>query len=166
MATSRIITPATLLSRSKKSAPGWPLTSSRRKEKPPAPGGGAQTRDERPCHPGAAVDRTCDGGCLVAAVAVQHHVVSQQLLERLEIALLGGGEEAVRELLVLLAGGVEPGASFVDMAACTRDELAGVRLARADDLRDPVVGLVEYLAQQERGALLGRQTLEQDEEGE
>ena len=38
--------------------------------------------------------------------------------------------------------------------------------ADADDLRDPVVGLVEHLVQHERGALLGRQALEQDEEGE
>jgi hypothetical protein len=50
--------------------------------------------------------------------------------------------------------------------AAPRDELAGVLRARGDDLRDPIVGLVEHLVQQERGALLGRQALEQDEEGE
>jgi hypothetical protein len=52
------------------------------------------------------------------------------------------------------------------VAAGPCGELAGVLLARADDLGDPVVGLVEHLAQEERGALLERQALEQDEEGE
>jgi hypothetical protein len=37
----------------------------------------------------------------------------------------------------------------------TGDELADVLLAGVDDLRDPVVGLVEEFAQQERGALRG-----------
>jgi hypothetical protein len=46
-----------------------------------------------------------------------------------------------------------------------RDELAGVLFARADDLRDQIVGLVEHLVQQEGGALLGRQALEQEQEG-
>ncbi|MGH2713275.1 MAG: sigma factor-like helix-turn-helix DNA-binding protein, partial [Thermoleophilaceae bacterium] len=47
----------------------------------------------------------------------------------------------------------QPGALFhVSAGPC--GELAGVLLAGADDLSDPVVGLVEHLAQQERGALL------------
>jgi len=79
--------------------------------------------------------------------------------------LLGGREEAGRELLLLLARGLEPGAPLLDVPAGPRDELAGVLLARGDDLRDPIVGLVEHVVQQERGALLGRQALEQDEEG-
>ena len=92
--------------------------------------------------------------------------MGQQLLQPLEVALLGGREEAGRELLALLARGLEPRAPLLHVAAGPRGELAGVLLARPDDLRDPVVGLVEHLAQQERGALLGRQALEQDEEGE
>ena len=80
--------------------------------------------------------------------------------------IVGTSEQNARELLPLLARGLEPGAALLDVAAGPRGELAGVLLARADDLRDPVVGLVEHLAQQERGALLGRQALEQDEEGE
>jgi hypothetical protein len=39
---------------------------------------------------------------------VEHHVVGQQLLQPFEIALLGGREEAGRELLPLLARGFEP----------------------------------------------------------
>ena len=127
---------------------------------------GAQPRDERPRHPGAAVERTFDGGHLAAAVATEHHVMGQQLLQPFEIALLGGREEARREPLLLLARGLEPRAPLVHVTAGPRGELAGVLRARADDLRDPVVGLVEYLVQQERGALLGRQALEHHEEGE
>ena len=92
--------------------------------------------------------------------------MGQQLLQPFEIALLDGREESGRELLPLIARGLEPGAPLVHVAAGPCGELAGVLLARPDDLRDPVVGLVEHLAQQVRGALLGRQALEQDEEGE
>src|SRR5215207_8989507 len=128
-------------------------------------GEGAQPRDQRARRLGAAVDRTCEGGSLAAAVGAEHHVVGQQLLQPLEVAFLGGREEAARKLLPLLARGLEPGAPLLHLAARPCGELAGVLLARPDDLRDPVVGLVEHLAQQERGALLGRQALEQDEEG-
>jgi hypothetical protein len=57
------------------------------------------------------------------------------------------------------------GASLLHVAAGPCGELAGVLLARPDDLRDPLVRLVEHLPQ-EGGALLGRQALEEDEEGE
>jgi hypothetical protein len=40
---------------------------------------------------------------LAAAVVVEHDVIGEQLLERLEIALLGRREEALRQLLALLA---------------------------------------------------------------
>jgi hypothetical protein len=80
------------------------------------------------------------------------HVVRQQLLQSLEVTLLGGREEVGRELLSLLARGIEPGAPLVHVAAGACGELAGVLLAGADDLGDPVIGFVEHLAQQERGA--------------
>jgi len=104
-------------------------------------------------------------GASAAAVAAEHHVVGQQLLQSFEIAVLGGREEAGRELLPLLARGLEPRAPLLHVAAGSCCELAGA-LARAHDLRDPLVGLVEHVAQQERGALLGREALEQDQEGE
>ena len=50
---------------------------------------------------------------------------------------------------------VAAGAALLDVAAGPRGELAGVLLAGADDPRDLLVGLVEHLAQQEGGALLG-----------
>ena len=163
---SRIVTPSSLPSRSMNSAPGCPLTSSRRVVMPPRRAQDAQPRDQQARHLGAAVDRTRGGGRLAAAVAAEDDVVGQQLLQPLEIAVLGGREEARRERLALRARDLEPRALLVDVAARPCGELAGVLLARADDLRDPVVGLVEHLAQQERRALLGRQALEQHEEGE
>ena len=105
-------------------------------------------------------------GRLAAAVAAEDDVVGQQLLQPREIAVLDGGEEAGGEFLALLTRGLEPRAPLRHMPASPGGELAGVLLAGADDLRDPVVGLVEHLAQQERGTLLGREGLEHDEEGE
>ena len=58
------------------------------------------------------------------------------------------------------------GAALLHVAPRPRRELAGVGLAGADDRRDLVVGVVEHLAQQERGPLLGREALEHDEEGQ
>jgi hypothetical protein len=72
--------------------------------------------------------------------------VGQQLLKRFEIALLGGREEAGRKLLLLLPRGLEPWAPLFHVPARPRDELAGVRLARGDDLRDPVIALIEHPA--------------------
>ena len=67
------------------------------------PGEDAQARDQQARHPGAAVDGACRGGCLAAAVAAEDDVVGQQLLQPLEIAVLGGREEAGRMLLALRA---------------------------------------------------------------
>ena len=128
-----------------------------------------EPRRQRARHPVSAVERPRDGGCLAASVAVEHHVVGQQFLQPLEIPLLGGREEAVRERVALLARGLEsdaPTPPLLHVAAGPRHELAGVLRARTDDLRDPVVRLVEHLVQQERGPLLRRQALEQHQEGE
>ena len=58
---------------------------------------------------------------------------------------------------MLLARDLEADPATRRSSTCRRArvELAGVLLARPDDLRDPVVGLVEHLPQQERGSLLG-----------
>ena len=69
--------------------------------------------------------------------------MGQQLLEALEVAILGGREGADRELLALLARGLEPdppAPPLLHVAAGASGELAGALPARADDLRDPVVG--------------------------
>jgi hypothetical protein len=52
-------------------------------------GGGAQPSDQQARNPGAAVNRTWGGGRLAAAVAAEDDVVGEQLLQPLEIALLG-----------------------------------------------------------------------------
>ena len=92
--------------------------------------------------------------------------MGQQFLEAFEIPVLGSREEAGRELLSLLARGVEAWTSLLHVAAGAGDELAGIWLACVEDLRDPVVRFVEHLVEKERGTLLGRQALEQDEKGE
>ena len=95
-------------------------------------------------HPGAqrardalaALHRARERGRLAAAVAVQHDVVGEQRLERLELTLLGGGEEAPRQLVALLARGLEARPALLDVAARPCRELARVVLALADDLGD------------------------------
>ena len=100
----------------------------------------AQPVDQHARHLGATVDRLRGGGRLAAAVAAEDDVVGQELLQPFQVALLGGREEARRELLTVLARGVEPGTPLVDVTAGPGGELAGVLLARADDVGDPVVG--------------------------
>ena len=65
-----------------------------------------------------------------------------------------------------LARGLEARPALVDVTPGPRRELAGVVLALAEDRGDLVVAVVEDVAEQERRALLGRQALEQHEEGE
>jgi TfoX/Sxy family transcriptional regulator of competence genes len=55
------------------------------------------------------------GGRLAAAVAGEHDIVGQQRLEPGEVALLGGGEEAAGELLVLVTGCPEARAPLRDV---------------------------------------------------
>ncbi|MGH2991516.1 MAG: hypothetical protein ACRDMA_16980 [Solirubrobacterales bacterium] len=69
------------------------------------------------------MDRTFEGACLAAAVAAQHRVVGQQVVQPLEIVLLGGREEAGRKLLPLLARGLEPGPPLLHVAAGPCGEL-------------------------------------------
>jgi hypothetical protein len=110
-------------------------------------GEGAQAPDQQARHLRAAVDGTWGCGYFAAAIAAEDDVVGEQLLQSVEVALLDGGEEAVRELLAPLARGLEARPPLLNVAAGSADELAGVLLARADDLRDPVLGLVERLVQ-------------------
>jgi hypothetical protein len=62
--------------------------------------------------------------------------VSEQRLEPSEIALLGGREEPLCQLVALLAGRVEAGPALLDVASGAGGELAHVVLALADDRRD------------------------------
>src|SRR5919106_2596577 len=88
---------------------------------------------------GGALDR----GSEPAPIAVQLDVLREQSLERLELAVLGGSEEAVGEPLSKLDRGLEPGPALLDVPAGAGGELAGVALARPDDLGDLVVAVVE-----------------------
>ena len=101
---------------------------------------------------------------LAAAVAVDDDVGGEQLLERREVAVLGRGEEALGELVAMLPRGLEARPALVDVPSRADDELAAVVLALVDDRGDLVVAVVEHLAQQEHGALDGREALEQHEE--
>ena len=84
----------------------------------------------------------------------------------LQLALCGGGEEASRQLVALLARGLESWSALLDVAAGSRGQLARVVLALADDLGDLGVAVVEDVVQQEGRALLRREALEQNEERE
>lgn len=97
---------------------------------------------------------------------MQRYVLGEQGLERLEIALAGGGEEALRQLLAAPLGRLVARPPVVHMPTRARGDLARGRLALADDRGDPVVRVVEHVAQQEHRALLRRETFQDDEEGE
>ena len=117
-------------------APGWPLTTSGRSESPPIRRPAVDPGDQRPRDALAAVDRASEGGHLAAAVAVQHDVLGQQLLEPRQVALAGGGQEAPRQLVARLLRGLVARAALLHVAPRPRRELAGVGLAGADDRRD------------------------------
>src|SRR5918996_3018630 len=84
---------------------------------------------------GGALDR----GSEPAPIAVQLDVLREQSLERLELAVLGGSEEAVGEPLSKLDRGLEPGPALLDVPAGAGGELAGVSLAPPDGLPNPLV---------------------------
>ena len=97
---------------------------------------------------------------------MQRDVLGEQGLERLEIALAGGGEEALRQLLAAPLRRLVPRPPVVHMLTRARGDLARGRLALADDRGDPVVRVVEHVAQEEHRALLRREILQDDEKGE
>src|SRR5262249_18287101 len=110
-------------------------------------------------HPGPSFQRPGQRRRLAAAIAVKGYVGGEQRFELLEVALLEGIEEALREPIVLLARGLESRLALTDVAARPDRDLADRRRALVEDLGDAVVGVVEDLAQEEDGALLRRQGL-------
>ena len=96
-----------------------------------------------------------DRAHLAAAIAVQADVVGQQGLEPGEIARLGGRHEPAGELVLVVARRLEPRPFLLDVVTGAHRELPARGLALADDLGDVVVAVVEHLAQQEHGPLLG-----------
>jgi hypothetical protein len=85
---------------------------------------------------------------------VQLDVLGEQRLERFEVTPLGGGEEALRELLPLLTRCLEPGTVLADVPPGSGGELTSVVLTGADDLGDLGEGVVEDVVEQERRPLL------------
>src|SRR4029079_5520217 len=86
------------------------------------------------CHPGTSLQRLSQRGSLATAVPRERHVMGQQCLKSRQVALLGRLEEADRQLLLLLARGLEAGPPLVDVPPCPAGELAHVVLALPDDL--------------------------------
>ena len=76
--------------------PGWPLTRTRRLSSSPKAAhlrhGGHEARDER-----GADERLLRRHRLAAAVGVEDGVLGEQLLEGLQVALLGGREEPLEQ---------------------------------------------------------------------
>ena len=102
---------------------------------------------------------------LAAAVAVQHHVLGEQGLERREVAVAGGGEEALgRARRAAPATASKRGrrsSTWRRARAASWRTLASLcRRSSAISL----VAVVEDVVQQEHRPLLGRQALEQHEE--
>src|SRR5262249_59780883 len=85
-------------------------------------------------------------------------------VQRLEVSVLGRREEARGQLLALLVGRVEAGSPLLYVTPRPGGELAGVLLARADDLGHLAVAVVEDVVEEERRPLLGGERLEQDQE--
>ena len=110
---------------------------------------------------GAPAHRLGERRNLAAAVGGQLHVVSEQHLERGEIALLGGRDEPSHQLVALLARRLEAGPALLDVASGAGGELAYVVLALADDLRDLRILVAEHIVEQQRGSLLRREALQQ-----
>ena len=78
----------------------------------------------------ATVQRLCQGPHLTTAVTVQHHVLGQQRLQRSQIARMRSREEALCQLVALLARGRKARPPLRDLAARPCGELAGVGFAR------------------------------------
>src|SRR3954451_6377581 len=123
--------------------------------------GDHEARDER-----GADERLARRHRLAAAVAVEARVLGEQLLERLQVALLGGGEEPVEQGVAGGLVGVEARAAGLEALARARDELARVDLGPLDDLGDLRVLVAEHLAQQVGRALDRVQLLQEHEQGE
>src|SRR4051812_19584114 len=121
----------------------------------------AEPLDHHACDAPAPAQRPRERGNLAAAVAGQRDVVSEERLETGEIALLGGMEELRRQFVALLARRLEAGPPLLDVAPGAGAELANVVLALAYDRRDLRVLVVEHVAKQQHGPLLGREALQQ-----
>jgi hypothetical protein len=77
--------------------------------------------------------------------------------------LLGGLKEPGCQLVALLARGLKAGSALFDVASGAGRELAHVVLVLADDRRDLREPVVEHVVEQQHGALLRGEALQQHE---
>jgi hypothetical protein len=125
----------------------------------------AEQPEQEPGDPFRPVGRLAPGQALAAAVADHDHVGGEELQQAVEITATGRVEEPARDLVALLARGLEPWLALVDVVPGAGEDLTAVRLGLSGDLGDLAVVITEDLVEQEHGAFGGRQALQQDEEG-
>ena len=121
--------------------------------------GGHEARDER-----GAEERLLRRHRLAAAVGVQDGVLGEQLLQGLQVALLGGREEPFEQGVAGGLVGVEARAAGLEMLARPRHELPRVHLGPLDDVGDLRVLVPEHLAQQVGRPLDRGQPLQQHQQ--
>ena len=123
--------------------------------------GGHEARDER-----GAEERLLRRHRLAAAVGVQDGVLGEQLLQGLQVALLGGREEPFEQGVAGGLVGVEARAAGLEMLARPRHELPRVHLGPLDDAGDLRVLVPEHLAQQVGRPLDRGQPLQEHQQGQ
>src|SRR5262249_33938242 len=88
-----------------------------------------------------------------AGVNAQGDIRVEDLEERVEVAVAGGGEECVDDALLLSERGVRLGLRAADAAACAARQLASPVRAAAHDRSDLVERHGEHVMQDERETL-------------
>ena len=106
------------------------------------------------------------GHRLAAVVGVEDRVLGEQLLEGLQVALLGGREEPLQQGVARGFVGVEPRPARLEVLARPRHELPRVRLGPLDDRGDVRVLVPEGVAQQVGRSLDGGEPLHEHQQGE
>ena len=103
---------------------------------------------------------------LAAAVAAEDDVVGEQRLQRLEVAAARRRRRSGRRAPRGARSDPSKRGGAPRRGAAPAPRAARVVLALADDLGDLAVAVVEDVVEEEHRALLGRQALEQDQEGD
>ena len=131
---------------------------------------GAQNFSRRPMHQsGDAVgadDRQRCGAGLAAAVRRPGGIGREEREQRLLVARLHGRHELLQQRRLRGLGDVEALALAAHALARAVDHLPACRFAPLDHRGNLAVADVEHVVQQEGGPLLGREPLEQREEGD
>ncbi len=113
----------------------------------------------------AADDRLAGGGDAAAAVRPDGDVVGEGGEQGRQVAVAAGAEEALGQAPLVGRVGGEAGAAGGEVGAGAAGELAAVGGALGDDGGDLGVLVGEDVVEEEDGALLGGEGLEEEEEG-